>query len=811
MADVSFFSVLGLPAVTPPMEPQETTNHDPAVSAEATVKRCWTEPMLVLFFILGLCSVTIQATLVREFMVAFHGNELCLGLFFALWLFWIAFGAALGGAISRIVRRFVRPLFIAAIVIGMATPLAQIYAIRLVRVLLRVDPGLLVPFGSMALFTLICLAPFSFVIGFTFPLGYALHAKGERDASAIARLYIAESLGFLVGGVFFTFVLVMRYGAFLNVGLAFCVALAGCVGFGLRRSRTVSGVFTGLGLVLGVTVFALGLPSLAGLDRTSVEGRWTALRSGLRLLKGVDSKYENLVIGERDEQYSVFGSGSYMFCFPNEYDLGSVAHYVLCEHPNPKKVLLIGNGSHGLIGQMLAGPVQQIQHVELDPAVTELCRPYLPESDRALLSDPRVRTTYADGRFFVKRTKEKYDVVFLNVPDPTTAMMNRYYTREFFREAKRILAPGGVLALSMSSSANYVGELVGDYIGSIFHTLRLEFPHIVVSPGGMNYLFASQSPGVVTNDKALLAKRFLERKIETDYFTEYHFDMLFQEGRAEFIWNELMARKDARINTDFRPVSYFYSLLLWDRFSGSHLQKIMPRFKNLRFHHAGWALLVLILIRLGYLCFRHWKHAPQARFNSLLAVGVCGFSSMGFNIVLIFAFQNLYGYLYHMIGLIVALFMFGLAGGATTMNAAMNRIRRKDLGLLAVEALLLGYAVALPWCIKLLSASSLSSAPLWISQVVFLALIAAAGWVSGLCFPIVSAIYVGESRSSVTAAGKVDGADHFGACVGAALSGTVLLPIVGVVESCYLFAAMNAACAVLLLVQIISTSKERAA
>ena len=60
--------------------------------------------------------------------------------------------------------------------------------------------------------------------------------------------------------------------------------------------------------------------------------------------------------------------------------------------------------------------------------------------------DPRVEAVVADGRAFVKRTRERYDVVIVALGPPTTAQANRLYTVEWFREVNRVLEPGGVFA-----------------------------------------------------------------------------------------------------------------------------------------------------------------------------------------------------------------------------------------------------------------------------------------------------------------------------------------------------------------------------
>jgi spermidine synthase len=62
-------------------------------------------------------------------------------------------------------------------------------------------------------------------------------------------------------------------------------------------------------------------------------------------------------------------------------------------------------------------------------------------------------------------------VIILNVPDPQTAQLNRFYTAEFFRSARDHLAPGGLLALQLRSSEDYISPDLAEFLRCIHHTL----------------------------------------------------------------------------------------------------------------------------------------------------------------------------------------------------------------------------------------------------------------------------------------------------------------------------------------------------
>ena len=78
------------------------------------------------------------------------------------------------------------------------------------------------------------------------------------------------------------------------------------------------------------------------IDNYFVNVRWRSFNPDIKLLESIDSRYENIVIGVRDDQYSVFGNGQYNFAFPDDYENSQIAHLVMTQHPAPKRVLLIG-------------------------------------------------------------------------------------------------------------------------------------------------------------------------------------------------------------------------------------------------------------------------------------------------------------------------------------------------------------------------------------------------------------------------------------------------------------------------------------
>jgi spermidine synthase len=442
-----------------------------------------------------------------------------------------------------------------------------------------------------------------------------------------------------------------------------------------------------------------------------------------------------------------------------------------------------------------------LHYVELDPLMITASLPFLSTPDKKALDDPRVGVFFQDGRYFIKQGGEPYDMVIVNLPDPSTAMLNRFYTLEFFQEVQRRLAKGGVLVTGITASDNYLGEEVGMYASSLYHTLKKVFPNIIIAPGFKNYFFATASAHVITADPALLSERYQSRHIVSDYFTPYHFSMLFPEDRASFFATEMERKSPVQINTDAWPITYYYNLVLWEGISATGERTKFFHGLAGTLHWLALALVLLFLVRVAYVLLTRRRVVYHLNYNLLLAIATTGFAGMALEIILLFSFQNIFGYVYHQVGLIVALFMLGLAVGGAQMNQLIAGKERSWVMILTLLEILIGiYSISLPFLINFLAASGTDVQGSLIDlRYLFLILVAGAGWLTGLEFPLVSTIFI--KRYAVgTVAGWVDSFDHLGACLGALLTGTILVPVLGIFQSCFITGMINLMSATLLVI-----------
>ncbi len=767
--------------------------------------RTWLFVLFSMVFI-GCYATIAQVLIIREFMVVFFGNELCLGIILGTWLFGVTIGAVTGGRIVDRLREHTSVFMLVLILMCVILPL-ELILIRVLRHILNVPAGQYIPILSLLFSSIFIITPFSFTIGLIFPLACKVIRGLTRDSAAdIGFMYIMESIGSLTGGLLITFVLISRFQSFTITLIFDCILLLNVLLMllFLEKRFFIKKKFFACLLLFFVTFILLVSGVVNRIDNYFVNVRWRSSNPDIKLLESIDSRYENIVIGVRGDQYSVFGNGQYNFAFPNDYENSQIAHLVMTQHPAPERVLLIGGGMGGLIREMLKHPVDELDYIELDPVLIESIRKYLPPDEIKALSDKRVKTFHVDGRYFVKRARveKKYDLIFVNIPDPSTAFLNRFYTLEFFREGNDILDKDGVFAIGISSAVNYLGEEVGNYTGSVYQTIHSVFPHVIVSPGQTNYYFASNSFDTATFDIQALTKRYVERGVKSEYFSEYVFHTLLPPERVKSVTNEIKSKKGLRVNTDTKPVTYFFNLMLWDKLSGSQLGSILKWLERSHLKTFLIPVFIFLVCRIVYVIIFRRSLDVQQRFNSIAAVATTGFAGMALEIILIYAFQNIYGYVYEKIGLIIAVFMFGLAmGGGISNRLILQRTTTGVKGLsdnvskdkekdwikilIVLETVIVVYACTIPLVLNQLSFLFFDS------EYLFMVLVVITGVLTGIEFPISSKLYFLRKGEMGVTAGTIDSADHAGAFIGAILTGVLFVPIFGITGSCVIIAGLN--------------------
>ncbi|MGO8758143.1 MAG: hypothetical protein ACLQG3_08470 [Terracidiphilus sp.] len=740
----------------------------------------------------GFTAVVGQIVLMRELIQVFNGNEISLGILLATWLLWTAFGSGLS-SVASLARRRPR-LAVAALECLLALSLpATIWALRSAKAFFQTVPGELVGPVPMLLTSLVCLSVFCAASGALF---VAAASMAEAEAALSPRVaantaYLLEAAGSALGGVLSSIVLVRFCDAFQIAFLAGLVNLFVAFALALRLRRAGA-------TALAVAAALAAIPLLLWLAPRCDAAARARLWRGFRVIAARDSIYGALTVTETGDSAginpdatirSLFENGSILANAPDPAAAEEAVHYALLEHPAPRRVLLIGGGINGAVAEALKHPtVERLDYVELDPALIALARQYFPAQTAVFSSDPRVHLHLLDGRRYLSETRERFDAILVDVPDPQTAQLNRFYTAEFFRLSRSHLAPGGLLALQLRSSEETISPDLAAFLRSIRRTLADVFPYQAAIPGETIHLFAAAEPGVLTSDPQVLVTRLRERRLDTKYVREYFIPYRMMPDRMAQVETDLAPTAATPVNRDFAPVAYAFDVVLWSAQFKSGYAGWFRAAERVSFGRAAGLLALALLACIVLLAF-----LPGRDRRERAAAGACvaasGFTLMALQIFLLLGFQAIYGYVYTQLAILIGLFMAGIALGSWL---AMRRGAQSKWALSEAQLLLTIAAPVLLLVVTLLSRAGSATAAWLASQIVFPALAALAGILGGVQFAVASGIFL-RQRSGRSGLGLLYAIDLLGGGIGALALSTFLIPVFGFWRTAGLAAVINAA------------------
>ncbi|MBU3911454.1 MAG: fused MFS/spermidine synthase [Candidatus Omnitrophica bacterium] len=720
-------------------------------------------------FTLGLTSMVGQIIIIRELIVVFYGNELSLGIILASWLFWVAFGSLVIGRFADRLKSKKNLLANIQLITALTLPL-NLILIRSIKSILNIPTGQIIDFIPMLGASFISLSFICSLLGFTFVLISRLSAeKTQNPCLEIGKIYLVEGLGASIGGIIYSFFLIRALSPFENILILSGTNIAASI-------IVCRNILTLLYIIVLALGFVFKWP--LSLEKYTRQNQFRPFE----LVESADSIYGNVSVTKRGPDFSFYENGFLVFTSGDLLTSEESVQYAMLEHPRPQDILLIGGGYSGSLEQILKHPVKKVDYVELDPLIIKMAQKYTPP-----VQDKRANIINTDGRLFVKNTGSLYDVIILNLPDPHTAMLNRFYSLEFFREIKRILAPGGVFSFSLTSSENYINHEQAYYLASIYNTLKKEFDDVKVLPGDTAHFLASETKDLLTYDPDVLIKRLRERGVNTKFVSEYYLPFRLDPMRIKYLENAILESGKAKINKDFRPIGYFYHMSLWitQFHSGKGLLGYLEKI-NLKF------IIMVIFALFLVAVLVQWLRRKVSRAPIIISIGTTGMSEISFQIIVILAFQFLYGYVYYKIGLILTSFMIGLVLGSFFINRVLGAIKNEKALYIKTQIAICVYPLILPLIFNYISKVGPEREALARAlQTSFVMLPVIAGFIGGFQFPLANKICLKSNADISKTTGLLYGIDLLGSCIGAFIIGVLLVPIIGVTQVCFLIAFIN--------------------
>ncbi|MDD5005044.1 MAG: hypothetical protein PHS93_00890 [Candidatus Omnitrophica bacterium] len=734
--------------------------------------------LIFALLLMGFTSLVAQVLLIREFLVCFYGNEFTIGLILSNWTILVAIGS---GFFARFSQKNKMPLLsygALQCLIAFCLPFC-IYLIRILRNLLPLTAGEavgIIPVFAASFFILI---PLNVFIGAQFPLGCRIWKDHtQRPTESAGSVYIIEAIGFIIAGPVFTYLFITRLNSFQ---IAFIISLLNLFSAILLLQKTPrfflkKVLIYFIGLVIGIVASATSSNLSGRLNSFSLRKQW----KGYTLINSQNSIYGNISVTKEKEQYTFFSDGIPIITVPvpDIISTEEFIHFGMLSHADPRNILVIGGGAGGPIAEILKYPVTHIDYAELDPLLIKMVRRYSTALTEKEFNDSRLSIKITDGVKYIKTTTQRYDIVFINLPPPATFQLNRFYTKEFFALAQNVFEDThSMLIFNLPGSLSYLSPELQKLNLSILNTLKSTFKFVKVIPGDANLYLACQS------DFSIDAKTFTERLnktgISTRLLTPFHIRERLDRQWQDWFYTTLAKSAGVKNNTSFLPIGLFYGLSYWDALFSPYLSgffKVVEKV-NLKILLLPVILLSVLFLLLSYLSSR------LKRLSIPYAILTTGFLGLAYELIIIFTYQSFYGYVYHHIALLITAFMAGLTLGGWLLTKKIANIKNKKNNFILFESGLIIFSLAIvPIFIYLEKSKSNIS-------YVFFIVSAISGFLVGAEFPLANSLY--QIKNSTQTAGILYALDLAGSWLGALVVSIILIPVLGLAQTCIFLAAIK--------------------
>ncbi|MRR51359.1 MAG: methyltransferase domain-containing protein [Rhodocyclaceae bacterium] len=297
------------------------------------------------------------------------------------------------------------------------------------------------------------LCPLAWLLGQTVPiLTNLMHA--QRSGEAAGRALYWSTLGSFLGSVTLSLGMMQAFGVWSAVVLGALLLLAGAALVQRPRSLTTA-------LLLATT--ALTLAANLG-DRQHADTAYAdyavepVSREDLKDAHAfrVNNQGASLIDASQPTRYARYVEHLRRILLT---DLGFQG----------RDILVLGAGGFTLAHDE---PANRYTFVDIDPAIRAI-------AEREFLRQPaRGEFVVADARRYVVETERRFDAIVVDVYSARTSIPGHLVTREFWRDSRRALKPGGIMLANLILD----GQLASPYARNLLATIESAYGRCAVEP-----------------------------------------------------------------------------------------------------------------------------------------------------------------------------------------------------------------------------------------------------------------------------------------------------------------------------------------
>ncbi len=271
-----------------------------------------------------------------------------------------------------------------------------------------------------------------------------------------------------------------------------------------------------------------------------------------RIISKINTPVQRIALVEHEEQMLLYGNGDVMVGTTEDEDMYAEAliHVPMAIACKRDRILIIGGGGGITTREVLRYPeVKEITTVDADAMMVDFGKNLeaLVKFNEGALNHPKVRTVVEDGRAFIENTSEKWDAIFVDIPEPSEECpaLSRLFSWEFFKLLKERLEPGGVINISCPSLAKipeYLWTVQSTLVAAGFYVLPYHFDVIVEYEDDYGFCMATNRPVLPEDISILIPTRFLSRERLQDMFhIPYNYSKIGLNSKIQTDSNRVLA------------------------------------------------------------------------------------------------------------------------------------------------------------------------------------------------------------------------------------------------------------------------------
>lgn len=402
------------------------------------------------------------------------------------------------------------------------------------------------------------------LIGLEIPLVTRINENYEELRVNVSSVMEHDYYGALLGGLLFAFVALPYLGlTYTPIALGAVDGLVALVLF--FRYRTVFEHRRALSIAVAATPLILGGFALTA-EPIVLYGEQRGYRDPIVYQE--QSRYQKIVMTQWRGDHWLYLNGNLQFSTFDE-----VRYHEPLVHPamqlaaSQQRVLLLGAGDGLAAREVLKyEDVAHVTLVDIDPAVTNLARthPVLREQNGDSLSDPRIEVRNEDAFTYLQRSREFFDVIIADFPDPKSISLARLYSVQFYALVNRHLSPGGVVVTQATSPFFSQQAFL-----SVLKTVRaagftaVPYRNHVPTLGEWGFVL-----GVKPSEHRLLPARALKGALEEETFSGVATKFLNQDAMKHMLnfgKDELAELAGVKVSSELNhAVADYYRSGRWD-------------------------------------------------------------------------------------------------------------------------------------------------------------------------------------------------------------------------------------------------------